>query len=90
MTDTCSLSYAKPQDWGGMSPYIKDIFILTDGDIMLEVTALKDVFCISFQLINKDSTPFDLFCKLLETEKLPYKATKIKTRLLPKIEFPKK
>ena len=88
--DTCNLSYAKPEDWGGMSPYIKEIYILTDGDIMLEVTALKDVFCISFQLMNKDSTPFDLFCRLLETEKLPFKATKIKTRLLPKIEFPKK
>ena len=88
--DTCNLSYAKPGDWGGMAPYIKEMYILTDGDIMLEVIALKDFFCISFQLINKDSAPFDLFCKLLETEKLPYKSTKIKTRQLPKIEFPKK
>lgn len=88
--DTCTISYTKPVDWGGMADYIKELFVLTDGDLMLEVIALKNIFCISFQLINKDSAPFDLFCKLLEKENIPYRASGIKTRMLPKIEFPRK
>lgn len=44
---------------------------ITDGDLMLEVNALKDKFCITFQLINKDRKPLDLFCEVLDQEKIP-------------------
>ena len=86
--DTFTISYTKPVDWGGMSQYIKDFFLITDGDLMLEVIALKDKFCIAFQLINKDKKPFELFCKLLEQENIPYEASVQQKRMLPKIELP--
>ena len=87
--DTFTISYTKPTDWGEMNNYIEEFYIITDGDLMMEVIALKEKFCISFQLINKDRTPFDLLCRLLDTEKIPYEASEQKKRLLPKIELPK-
>ncbi len=87
--DTFTISYTKPTDWGEMNNYIKEFYIITDGDLMMEVIALKERFCISFQLINKDRTPFDLFCRLLDAEKIPYEASEQNKRLLPKIELPK-
>ena len=55
---------------------------------MLEVNALSDRFCIAFQLINKDSKPVDLFCKILDQEKIPYKVSERLKRNLPRIEMP--
>ena len=86
--DTFTISYTQPVDWGGMSQYIQDFFLITDGDLMLEVIALKDKFCIAFQLINKDKEPFERFCKLLGQENIPYEASVQQKRMLPKIELP--
>ncbi len=86
--DTFTISYTKPVDWGGMSQYIKEFFLLTDGDLMLEVIALKDKFCIAFQLINKDKEPFERFCRLLEKENIPFEASGQLKRMLPKIKLP--
>ena len=44
----------------------KKTHTITDGDLMLEVNALKDKFCITFQLINKDRKPLELFCEVLD------------------------
>jgi len=87
--DTFTISYTKPTDWGEMNNYIEEFYIITDGDLMMEVIALKEKFCIAVQLINKDRTPFDRLCRLLDEEKIPYEASERKKRLLPKIELPK-
>lgn len=88
--DVFNVSYVGQTDWGGMERYISEIYSITDGDFMLEVNALKDKFCLCFQLINKDRKPVDLFCKVLEEEGLPYSVSEMKTRYLPDIELPKR
>ena len=88
--DVFSVSYVGKTDWGGMEDYISEVHTVTDGDFMLEVNALKDKFCLSFQLINKDRRPVDLFCKVLEEEGLPFTVSEMKTRYLPDLELPKK
>lgn len=65
-----------------MNNFIEEFYIITDGD-------LKDKFCIAVQLINKDRTPFERLCRLLDDEKIPYEASEQKKRLLPRIELPK-
>ena len=87
--DTFTISYTKPTDWGEMNNFIEEFYIITDGDLMMEVIALKDKFCIAVQLINKDRTPFERLCRLLDDEKIPYEASEQKKRLLPRIELPK-
>ena len=86
--DTYTVSYAGQTDWGGMEAHIKGIYTITDGDLMLEVNALKDKFCISFQLINKDRKPLELFCELLKQEGISFSVSECYTRYMPKIKLP--
>jgi hypothetical protein len=71
-----------------MGSHIKGFYTITDGDLILEVNALKDMFCITFQLVNKDRKPLELFCELLEQEGLPYRVSERHTRYLPRIKLP--
>ena len=86
--DTYTVSYVGQTDWGGMGEHIQGFYTITDGDLMLEVNALKDAFCITFQLINKNRKPLDLFCKVLRQENIPYSVSERYTRYMPKIELP--
>ena len=85
---TYVISYVGQTDWGGMDAHIKGFYTITDGDLMVELNALKDTFCITYQLIDKDRKPVDLFCKVLEGEGIPYKVSDRFTRYMPKIKFP--
>ena len=86
--DTYTISYVGQTDWGGMGEHIMGFYTITDGDLMLEVNALKDTFCITFQLISKDQKPRDLFCEVLKQENIPYSVSERYTRYMPKIKFP--
>ncbi|WP_026528171.1 hypothetical protein [Butyrivibrio sp. VCD2006] len=86
--DVFNVSYAGQTDWGQMTDYIDEVHSITDGDFMLEVNALPDKFCLTFQLINRDRKPLDLFCKVIDEEGLPYTVSEMKTRYLPDIELP--
>lgn len=86
--DTYTISYVGQTDWGGMDAHIRGFFTITDGDLMLEVNALKDKFCITFQLINKDRRPLELFCEVLDQENIPYSVSERHTRYMPKIKLP--
>lgn len=88
--DIFNISYVGRTDWGGMEEYIDEVHTITDGDFMLEANALKDKFCLCFQLINKDRRPVDLFCEVLEEEGLPYSLSDMKVRYLPDIYLPKR
>lgn len=72
----------------GLDEHITGFYTLTDGDLMLEVSALKDKFCISFQLVNKDRKPVELFCELLDQEGVPYSVSERYVRHMPKVELP--
>jgi len=86
--DIYTISYVGKTDWGQMDRHIKGFYTLSDGDFMLEVNALSDRFCIAFQLINKDRKPVDLFCRILDQERIPYKVSGQLKRYLPRIEMP--
>lgn len=87
--DNLTISYVGKVDWGEMEQHIKGVYTITDGDLMLEVNALQDHFCITFQVVHKDSKPLDLFCELLNGEKIPYKVSKQYIRYMPKLQLPK-
>lgn len=42
----------------------------------------------SLQLIDKKREPLDLFCEILDGEKIPYTVSQRYARNLPKIELP--
>ena len=86
--DTYMISYVGRTDWGGMTEYIESVYTITDGNLMLEVNALPDKFCISFQMLTKDKKPLDLFCSVLEEEKLPYTVSDRMVRYMPDLLLP--
>ena len=86
--DNYTISYVGKTDWGGMDEHIQGFYSITDGDLMLELNALKDKFCITFQLINKDPRPLELFCEVLEQEGVPCRVSDRFTRHMPKIKLP--
>ena len=86
--DPWSVSYVGKVDWGGIERHIKDVYTISDGDLILEVNALKDHFNIAFQVFNKDEQPLKLFCEVLGEEGVPYTVSERLTRHLPKIQLP--
>lgn len=86
--DNCTVSYVGKTDWGEIDRHIKGLYTITDGDLMLEVNALTDKFCIAFQVMDKKRRPLDLFCEILDGEKVPYTVSERLVRNLPKIELP--
>lgn len=87
--DNSTISYVGKVDWGEMDQHIKGLYTITDGDLILELNALKDKFCIAFQLYGKNRKPLEHFCEILDGEKIPYTVSDRYTRYLPKIELPK-
>ena len=71
-----------------MEKHIKSIYNITDGDLMLEINALKDTFHICFQVYGKNRKPLERFLEVLEEESIPYKVSDIQTRYLPMIKLP--
>lgn len=82
-----SISYVGKVDWGDMEKHITGIYTITDGHFMIEVNALKNCFCISLMLINKDPKPVEVFCKVLNDENIPYKVSRQLVRYLPKVKL---
>lgn len=87
--DNSTVSYVGKVDWGEMDRHIKGLYTITDGDLMLELNALSDKLCLTFQLINKDRAPLDRFCELLDQEGIPYTVSGRYSRYMPKIELPR-
>ena len=87
--DNSTVSYVGKMDWGEMDRHIKGLYTITDGDLMLELNALSDKFCITFQMVDKKRAPLERFCEILDQEGVPYKVSDRCTRRLPKIELPK-
>ena len=87
--DNYTVSYVGKTDWGGMEAHIRDFYTITDGDLMLELNAVNDRFCITFQLANKNPKPLELFCEQLKQEGIPYSVSGCHARHLPKIKLPK-
>ena len=87
--DVYTVSYVGKTDWGGMAAHIRGIYTITDGDLMLEVNALPDKFCISFQRYVKRPDAVNAFCAVLDEEGLPYTVSERLVRWLPEIRLPK-
>ena len=86
--DTYMISYVGRIDWGGMAEHIRSVFTITDGNLMLEVNALPGKFCVTFQILTKDSRPLDLFCDILTDEKIPFTVSERMVRYMPDLLLP--
>ena len=72
-----------------MAKDIRSAFTITDGNLMLEVNALPDKFCVTFQMLSKDRKPLDRFCEILQEEGLPFTVSDRLIRYMPDLVLPK-
>lgn len=76
-------------DWGGMADYIDSVYTITDGNLVVEINALPDKFCLSFQMmLSGDRGALDVFCRILKEYGLPFTLTEQMPRYLPDIRLP--
>jgi hypothetical protein len=87
--DTYMVSYVGQTKWGGMAKYIRSVFTITDGNLMREVNALPDQFCVTFQLLSRDRKPLDRFCEVLQEEGLSFTVSDRMIRYMPDLVLPK-
>ena len=87
--DTFNVSYVGNVDWGGLSEYMQAVYSLTEGHLFLEVNAVQDQFCISFQVLNKDTDFVQEFVKVLTEEGIPYELGEMRESRLPQIKIGK-
>jgi hypothetical protein len=85
--DTFQVSYVGNIYWGGLSEYMREIYAITQGHLMLEVNATTDKFCISFQTLTKAETYLEAFLTVLEEEGIPYEVGEKESSNLPGIQF---
>ena len=58
------------------------------ADIMIEINATEEAFCLSFQTVRKDRKYLDEFLKNLDEEGITYKVGAVEERKLPEIVLP--
>ena len=85
---TFVISYVGKVEWGGLAPFIQGAFTLTFGNIMIEINATEEAFCLSFQTVRKDRKYLDVFLKTLDEEGIAYKVGGVEERKLPEIVLP--
>ncbi|MCR4655704.1 MAG: hypothetical protein K5770_05675 [Lachnospiraceae bacterium] len=85
---TFFISYVGKVEWDGLAPYIKGVFSITNGHIMLEVNATRDDFCISFQTVRRDDKYLKEFTEVLDEEGISYRIGPLEDRNLPGIVLP--
>ena len=56
---------------------------------MLEVNALPDKFCVTFQMLSNDRKPLDRFCEVLQEEGLLFTVSDRLIRYMPDLVLPK-
>ena len=82
------ISYVGRIEWNGLGPYIRGVYSITFGHIMLEVNATEEDFCISFQTVRKDDKFIKEFLAVLDEEGISYTVLDRQLRNLPAIVLP--
>ena len=83
--DTFNISYVGRVDWGGLSEFITTAYAITEGHLMLEVIAVGEKFCISFQTLARNDEYLSEFLRVLQEEGIPYTVGKTERSSLPHI-----
>ena len=89
MRDTFNISYVGNISWGALSEFVTHAYPLTEGHLMLEVFAIGDQFCISFQTLAKSDKYLREFLNVLQEEGIPYTVGETERSNLPHIVLKK-
>ena len=82
------ISYVGKVEWGGLAPFIRSVYSITEGHVMIEINATEENFCLSFQTLLHHEKYLNPFLKILDEEGVSYTLGKFEDRKLPQIILP--
>ena len=86
---TFLISYVGRDEWYGLEDYIERIHCITDGDLMIEVNALRDKLFLTFMELGGHHKYYDAFCEAMREENIHFIEHGEHYRQLPYSVIPK-
>lgn len=79
---TFLISYVGRDEWYGLENYVERIHSITDGNLLIEVNALRDKFYLTFMELSGRKF-YDAFCDSMREENIHFKELGSHNRKLP-------
>lgn len=87
---TFNVSYLSRMKWGGLEPYVRAAYTLSEGHVMIEAVNVGPNFCISFFLVTPGHKYIRSFRQALDDEGIAYTIQGPFRRNLPGVQLPLK
>ena len=81
-------NYTGRMDWGEVAKYVDSYYILVDGHLLLEVTAMADKIFLSFMQLIKETKYVNAYCQVLNEMGITYKKRGPFRNIRPKHKLP--
>lgn len=69
---TYLVSYVGRDEWYGLENYIERMHCITDGNLMVEVNALRDKFYLTFMELDGKGKYYNAFCEVMREENIHF------------------
>lgn len=85
---TFTVSYTGRIAWGGLEPYIRSAYTISEGHVMIEVVNVGHRFCVSFFLVTPGHKYVRSVCQTLDDAGIAYTLHGPFKKNLPEVELP--
>ena len=86
--DTYNVSYVGRTDFGSMDKYVRSLYSLAYGNLLIEVNAIGNMFYIAFNQVRKQDRYIKAFLSILREEGLSYSVSDYRIKNIAPIVFP--
>lgn len=86
--DTYNVSYVGTTDFGDMQKYIRGMYSVAFGHLLVEINAMGDMFYLTFHQIVEDDTYINAFLKAMDDIGLSYTVSEFKQKNIAALQLP--
>ena len=86
--DTYNVSYVGTTDFGDMQQYIKAIYTIAFGHLLVEINSMGDMFFLTFHQIIDDDKYINAFLKVMDEVGLSYTISEYRQKNIAALQLP--
>ena len=86
--DTYNVSYVGTTDFGDMQQYIKAIYTIAFGHLLVEINAMGDMFFLTFHQIIDDDKYINAFLNVMDEVGLSYTISEYRQKNIAALQLP--
>ena len=86
--DTYNVSYVGTTDFGDMQQYIKAIYTIAFGHLLVEINSMGDMFFLTFHQIIDDDKYINAFLKVMDEVGLSYTISGYRQKNIAALQLP--